>query len=380
MKARRERPWRSIIYKGTLFAIVMLWLAVVAWWLGSYFIQTTLTAERREQVPKHHMFVETREVWIENGAATIEVQREVYDYFSRYLGPFNLRADFHKAERRRVRTWAHYRDGFGWEYEFEVRKPLLGGYNGAAQPDCLERTYLTGPLWPSAGISAGALAIALVRLKLRGRSRYCAVCGQELVNNGICHKCGTSRWRGRAWRTVAYACGIGWLLVSGLWASSYFAPTSLSGQIETWGTLEFDHGLMLVDIEREVWCGDDRSPRSTSASLYWGFLMKTPDEPGWPSTHWGFGGHYHSTTLPESDRSGMKRSESFKLAAPLWLGWLLFTLLLVMLFRWRRRIILRAARDCCSTCGYDLTANVSGICPECGTPAISVGQVCSLGS
>jgi hypothetical protein len=34
------------------------------------------------------------------------------------------------------------------------------------------------------------------------------------------------------------------------------------------------------------------------------------------------------------------------------------------------RIKYRKYRECsiCSTCGYDLTGNVSGICPECGTP------------
>ena len=31
--------------------------------------------------------------------------------------------------------------------------------------------------------------------------------------------------------------------------------------------------------------------------------------------------------------------------------------------RWRRR-----QRSLCLTCGYDLTGNVSGVCPECGTP------------
>jgi hypothetical protein len=32
--------------------------------------------------------------------------------------------------------------------------------------------------------------------------------------------------------------------------------------------------------------------------------------------------------------------------------------------RYQRR---RASLPACSTCGYDLTANVSGVCPECGT-------------
>jgi hypothetical protein len=40
----------------------------------------------------------------------------------------------------------------------------------------------------------------------------------------------------------------------------------------------------------------------------------------------------------------------------------------VVLYRgkWRREARLRAG--CCISCGYDLTANTSGICPECGTP------------
>jgi len=35
--------------------------------------------------------------------------------------------------------------------------------------------------------------------------------------------------------------------------------------------------------------------------------------------------------------------------------------------RWRRR--LRLAAGYCSACGYDLTGNVSGVCPECGPSA-----------
>ena len=37
---------------------------------------------------------------------------------------------------------------------------------------------------------------------------------------------------------------------------------------------------------------------------------------------------------------------------------------------WRRRcrIAARARAGRCARCGYDLTGNVSGVCPECGTP------------
>ena len=42
--------------------------------------------------------------------------------------------------------------------------------------------------------------------------------------------------------------------------------------------------------------------------------------------------------------------------------------------RWRRSALrrlrrrARAARGLCSACGYDLSGNTSGVCPECGTP------------
>ena len=42
-------------------------------------------------------------------------------------------------------------------------------------------------------------------------------------------------------------------------------------------------------------------------------------------------------------------------------------------FIFLKRINKQHPPGCCSTCGYDLTGNVSGKCPECGT-ALSGGQ------
>jgi predicted Zn-ribbon and HTH transcriptional regulator len=40
-----------------------------------------------------------------------------------------------------------------------------------------------------------------------------------------------------------------------------------------------------------------------------------------------------------------------------------------------RRILWRELKNhgipCCTSCGYDLTGNVSGACPECGSEATS---------
>lgn len=49
--------------------------------------------------------------------------------------------------------------------------------------------------------------------------------------------------------------------------------------------------------------------------------------------------------------------------APLWIPIVVFAFPTMYLFwRDRRRIL----PHCCQTCGYDLTGNVSGVCPECG--------------
>ena len=55
---------------------------------------------------------------------------------------------------------------------------------------------------------------------------------------------------------------------------------------------------------------------------------------------------------------------------PLWFPIVLFAAYPTIAFirgplrRYRRR-----RKGLCLKCGYDLTGNVSGICPECGTPA-----------
>jgi hypothetical protein len=48
------------------------------------------------------------------------------------------------------------------------------------------------------------------------------------------------------------------------------------------------------------------------------------------------------------------------LAAPYAVARLAFVVI-----RWRRLVL---SRTLCATCGYNLMGNVSGICPECGTP------------
>ena len=53
---------------------------------------------------------------------------------------------------------------------------------------------------------------------------------------------------------------------------------------------------------------------------------------------------------------------------PLWIPFLLVCLPTAWLWRVERR---RVAAGGCDACAYDLTGNVSGRCPECGTPVKS---------
>ena len=53
------------------------------------------------------------------------------------------------------------------------------------------------------------------------------------------------------------------------------------------------------------------------------------------------------------------------LAVPAWMVTLVVAIPTFVLFRFDRR---RIPPDHCHKCGYNLTGNVSGRCPECGTP------------
>jgi hypothetical protein len=46
-----------------------------------------------------------------------------------------------------------------------------------------------------------------------------------------------------------------------------------------------------------------------------------------------------------------------------------------MWFRRRLQRTRRLSAGCCSACGYDLTGNTSGVCPECGTAVAGKDKV-----
>ena len=97
--------------------------------------------------------------------------------------------------------------------------------------------------------------------------------------------------------------------------------------------------------------------------------------PGWSTNHnmnvppsWGF-------NWPVVELS--KASRQLRLELPFWLVLLAITLPTAWLWHCDRR---RIKPDCCLRCGYDLTSNTSGVCPECGDkacpPAVLAASEC----
>jgi len=90
------------------------------------------------------------------------------------------------------------------------------------------------------------------------------------------------------------------------------------------------------------------------ASLTFAGLSRLPMDP----TNW----HADPQSRPA------RRRAHFRMSLPTWLPCLLLAMGPLWAFYrgpWRRRR--RRAKGLCAACGYNLTANVTGVCPECGT-------------
>lgn len=102
--------------------------------------------------------------------------------------------------------------------------------------------------------------------------------------------------------------------------------------------------------------------RKLNTNLYYGFR-------GWETTWWPDGSlaYWASSSEPGA------RNRGFRL--PLWMP-LAISLVYPLwhLTPWHRRRIRRKHNQCVA-CGYSLTGNTSGVCPECGTaPAFSANR------
>lgn len=90
-----------------------------------------------------------------------------------------------------------------------------------------------------------------------------------------------------------------------------------------------------------------------------------PEGVMWPEQGWRIHDSGEVTWIP---RSYFRSGRLWGVDVPLWLPFVLLSAYPTVAFirgpvrRWRRR-----RKGLCVKCGFDLTGNVSGICPECGT-------------
>ena len=74
-------------------------------------------------------------------------------------------------------------------------------------------------------------------------------------------------------------------------------------------------------------------------------------------------------TIADSDKPIRRTYRAGWLFVPFWLPAVLTALMPLCLFIRSLRRRWRLAHSKCWNCAYDLTANATGVCPECGTPA-----------
>lgn len=127
--------------------------------------------------------------------------------------------------------------------------------------------------------------------------------------------------------------------------------------------LSFEPGEVFLDIQEgyPTRRGGFHSPPGKVFSTY-----ATGNE---HRTWAGIFGHFHS--LPQY-------AYQLRLFFPIW--WLLaaFAGSSIGVFGWTWRKRLRRPAHACSQCGYDLTGNVSGACPECGQKLPQLNRIIDL--
>jgi hypothetical protein len=129
--------------------------------------------------------------------------------------------------------------------------------------------------------------------------------------------------------------------------------------------IRFRHGMIQLDETR---CSSGRFPPGFSNGFTTYSLPPAGSVPlryGEKSV-FGFGYRNEPLIFPATSKAGPMTGFTRSWSIPFW-ACAAATLVLPVLFV-RASIRSKRRRDIgCSTCGYDLTGNVSGVCPECGT-------------
>jgi len=217
----------------------------------------------------------------------------------------------------------------------------------------------------------GARAERLRVLWIAGLASFLAVLGAVLVRRlrnqrrpaaGPQAQTAQGRKRSGPRRALKRSCACVSVLVIALWLVSTFVATGFEGFSSAIG---LSHG--------EVCLGTQKQP---PPGYMKGRLVRWPVQPGFIWLNWGWKQSLWSKAISKPSWGNwswllgltLPRRESDpgsrRVIMPLWLP---FSLLFptTVFFYWRDRR--RRPPGHCRNCGYDLTGNVSGVCPECGT-------------
>jgi hypothetical protein len=160
-----------------------------------------------------------------------------------------------------------------------------------------------------------------------------------------------------------------------VWFLSFFsfAPigqywtTSWDGNGSGWaghGWIAVNGSLHLLRDEHKV------APAPTSVAALYSHSGIDPLPGVQPRhTHWGFAWVDRVSAWRERETGRRVMDITQQISFPAWLPSLLFAIVPALcLYGAIRRRRLRSS-GLCQACGYNLTGNTSGVCPECGTPA-----------
>jgi hypothetical protein len=144
----------------------------------------------------------------------------------------------------------------------------------------------------------------------------------------------------------------------------YATPAGLKGR---WGRAAARQGRAVMQFQWATWHSNVRSvPLFFEGSFvaYRRGLLATDGDDPLPSAWTAFDCSIRS----EFDAKDDANYAWAYLMFPLWVPSLAFAAMSVPALRYFTRFRRMHSSGSCSTCGYNLTGNTSGVCPECGTP------------
>jgi hypothetical protein len=154
--------------------------------------------------------------------------------------------------------------------------------------------------------------------------------------------------------------------VSSGWWGLQIGLTSPGAEVWSGGYIQNDVSLSggVIWFRHTSWCSTTSRPQIgwhlvRDPQRGWGVLRKYP----FPTIYHQQGKYLSPIYLPFDD---------YLVMTPLWLPFLFLLIPTVLLWRRGRR---KPRPGFCQACGYDLTGNTTGICPECGQEVTALNVV-----